>query len=161
MRVYTRIMLRSDRTFDLVTCARIGANCTHFNLRKASRVVSQLFDEVFRDAGIRGTQFGLLAGIYWSGTATLTQLARLLATDRTTLTRNLSLLRAHGLVVTARGRDRRARAVAITPRGRRALARALPYWEKAQSRIVRRLGLKQWRKLMEALGAIVRLGASI
>jgi DNA-binding MarR family transcriptional regulator len=153
-------MSRTAPAFDLVTCARIGANCTMFNLRKASRVATQLADEVFRDAGIRGTQFGLLAGIYWSGTATLTQLARSLAMDRTTLTRNLSLLRRQGLVATTRASDRRARAVALTPRGRRALSRALPYWEKAQSRIVRRLGVKEWRKLMHGLRAIVRLGAA-
>jgi DNA-binding MarR family transcriptional regulator len=152
-------MPRANPAFDLVTCARVGANCTMFNLRKASRVITQLSDEIFRGAGIRGTQFGLLAGIYWRGTTTLTELARLLAMDRTTLTRNLRPLRAQGLVVTAQGRDRRARAVTITPRGRQALAKALPYWEKMQSDLVRRLGKAQWRKLMDSLGAIVRLGA--
>ena len=153
-------MPRASHEFDLVTCARIGANCSLFNLRKASRVVTQLYDESFRDAGIRGTQFALLAGIYWSGTATLTDLARLLAMDRTTLTRNLKPLRMNHLVTTAAGRDRRARAVTITPRGRRALARALPFWERAQARFVRRLGSHQWKLLMESLAATVRLGTS-
>lgn len=161
MRVYTRIMSRGARPFDLAACAHIGANCTLFNLRKASRVVTQFYDESFRGARLRGTQFALLAGIYWRGTATLTELARLLAMDRTTLTRNLRPLRTRGLIFTVPGRDRRSRSVAITARGRRALSMAFPRWQKAQSRFVRRLGRSQWRKLMHSLRAAVRLGDSV
>ncbi|HKO05693.1 MAG TPA: MarR family winged helix-turn-helix transcriptional regulator [Candidatus Acidoferrales bacterium] len=159
MRVYTRIMTRQGRKFDLLTCSRIGATCSLFHLRKAARVVTQIYDDVFKDSGIRGTQFALLAGIYWSGTATLTELGKLLAMDRTTLTRNFGPLRKRGLIGTVRSADRRARAVALTPRGHAALAKALPYWAKAQNRVVSGLGEKKWRKLMAGLADMVRLGA--
>jgi DNA-binding MarR family transcriptional regulator len=152
-------MSRQRRKFDLLTCARIGATCSLFNLRKAARVVTQIYDDVFKDSGIRGTQFALLAGIYWSGTATLTELGKLLSMDRTTLTRNFGPLRKHGLIGTVRSADRRARAVALTPRGHAALAKALPYWAKAQARVVSGLGEKKWRKLMDGLADTVRLGA--
>jgi DNA-binding MarR family transcriptional regulator len=81
----------------------------------------------------------------------VTELAAILAMDRTTMTRNLKLLRDRGLVESDR--------IALTSKGRKAAAAALPLWEKAQAGIVKGLGEWRWAALLselEATRALVR-----
>ncbi len=132
-------------------------NCACFNLRKAARAVTQLYDEVLAPTGLRGTQFPILAVLAAAGAATMTELADALVMDRTTLTRNLKPLLDRGLVERGEGEDRRQRPIAITPAGRDALGRALPLWEKAQARIVGGLGAARWKGMVGDLNAAIRL----
>lgn len=67
-------------------------DCIGFNLRKATRSISQFYDELLRPVGIRGTQYSLLVSLQMSGAITVTQLAENVVMDRTTLTRNLEVL---------------------------------------------------------------------
>ena len=131
--------------------------CACFNLRKAARAVTQLYDEVLAPSGLRGTQFSVLAVISAAGPATMTDLADTLVMDRTTLTRNLKPLLGRGLVERGEGEDRRQRPIAITAAGREALDQALPLWEKAQARIAGGLGAARWKGMVEDLNTAIRL----
>ncbi len=131
--------------------------CACFNLRKAARAVTQLYDEVLAPSGLRGTQFSVLAVISAAGPATMTDLADTLVMDRTTLTRNLKPLLGRGLVERGEGEDRRQRPIAITPAGRDALGQALPLWEKAQARIAGGLGAARWKGMVGDLNEAIRL----
>ena len=131
--------------------------CACFNLRKAARAVTQLYDEVLAPSGLRGTQFSVLAVISAAGPATMTDLADTLVMDRTTLTRNLKPLLDRGLVERGEGEDRRQRPIAITPAGRDALGQALPLWEKAQARIAGGLGAARWEGMVKDLNTAIRL----
>lgn len=111
------------------------ATCVCFNLRKAARAVTQLYDAVLRPSGLRVTQFSVLAVLARTGALTQSRLAQATVTDRTTLTRNLRLLEAKGLIRVARGADRREREVGLTEPGRKALAKAYPLWREAQARM--------------------------
>src|SRR2546428_13079260 len=66
--------------------------CVCSTLRMVSRAVTQLYDDILRPSGLRGTQFSILATIARSGEATLRQLEPALALDHTTLTRALTPL---------------------------------------------------------------------
>jgi len=134
--------------------------CACFNLRKASRAVTQLFDEVLQPTGLRVTQLSLLVGISIAGSIPITQLAERLVMDRTTLARNLKPLEKQGLIKIALGVDRRTRVVEITERGRKALMRAIPLWEKAQAHIVKGLGEGPWQDLLARLSATVEVALS-
>ena len=134
-----------------------GRACACGNLRKAARAVTQLFDEALRPAGLRATQFGILAATMAMGPLTVTKLADVTVTDRTTLTRNLKLLAKKGLIRIQTGNDRREREVTLTDRGREALAKGYPFWQKAQTRVVKGLGEEQWKSLREGLSAVVSL----
>jgi len=127
------------------------ANCTGLNLRKATRAVSQLYDETLAPTGLRGTQFSVLAATAKNGPLAMSALADRLVTDRTTLTRNLRPLEARGLLAVIAGEDRRERLVTITPAGEKALKAARPYWRKAQAHMVDGLGQGQWRELLSGL----------
>lgn len=130
--------------------------CTCFNLRKATRVVTQLFDEELHASGLRATQFTLLVAVRLFGTATITELAETLVTDRTTLTRNLKPLKHQKLLTIKAGEDRRTRTVTLTAKGQEKLSQALPLWNQAQKRVVSYLGLNRWDSLMKNLRGTVK-----
>ncbi len=136
---------------------KLPANCTCFNLRKAARAVSHAYDEALKPSGLRGTQFSLLVVVRDRGPAGITELAKAMVMDRTTLTRNLKPLLARGLLEVVDGADRRRRPIAVTDPGRDAIARALPLWQQAQTRIAGGLGKARWAGLIADLDETVRI----
>jgi DNA-binding MarR family transcriptional regulator len=114
--------------------------CTCDRLRKLTRRLTQHYDAHLAPAGLRVTQFSLLAHLQRAGPTTISALAELLDMDRTTLTRNLAPLEDAGLVAVQPGADARTRAVAVTERGREAWREARPYWRRAQDEVERLLG---------------------
>ncbi len=135
--------------------ADVATVCACLNTRRAARAVTQQYDELLRPAGIRATQFSLLAPAAVLGPVNLTALADAVGMDRTTLTRNLSLLEREGLVRVEAGSDLRTREVSVTPKGRKTLDRAIPLWERAQSRMAEALGPARLNRLMADLDAAV------
>ena len=84
-----------------------GAACACFNLRKAARAITQLFDASYRDLGLKTTQLSVLNALHELGTATINQLASILMVDRTTLSRNLGPLEKNKLIIIESGADQR------------------------------------------------------
>ncbi len=130
-------------------------SCACFNLRKVTRAVTQLYDELLLPAGLRVMQFSLLVAVQMAGPVGVTHLAEITVMDRTTLTRNLELLQKQGLIEVAAGADRRSRIVTITPEGNAAIAEALPFWKKAQSHVVNSLGQERWADMLTDLRELV------
>lgn len=131
------------------------SQCTCFNLRKASRSVTQMFAGYMQPTGLGPTQFSLLAVLARRGSLSINELADGLVMDRTTLTRNLRPVERQGLVKILPGEDRRTRIVALTRRGRATYERALPLWREAQKEIIERLGGKRWSALLNDLSAAI------
>ncbi|HEX3036992.1 MAG TPA: MarR family winged helix-turn-helix transcriptional regulator [Thermodesulfobacteriota bacterium] len=131
--------------------------CACFNLRKATRVITQLYDKALRPTGLRATQFSLLVAVKMFGQVTVTRLAKMGVMDRTTLTRNLKPLEKQGLINIESGEDKRERVVTITPKGIETLAKALPLWEKAQTRVIKGLGQERWSSVLNNLSEMVSL----
>jgi DNA-binding MarR family transcriptional regulator len=121
--------------------------CTCGRLRRATRAVTQLYDDAMAPAGLRVTQFSLLQTLAREGPLTISALASRKLLDRTALSRNLEPLVAAGLVEVIRGRDARTKQVAISRKGSAALRAAEPYWLRAQKDVARRIG----RDRLEAL----------
>ena len=131
--------------------------CAAGNLRRTSRALTQLYDELLQPSGLRVTQFSLLVNIGREEQATIGRLAELLIMDRTTLTRNLRVLEKDGLIATVDDGDKRTHAVRLTAKGERALVKALPLWEQAQTRIVSGVGEEKFRGLLKDLSALAEL----
>lgn len=131
--------------------------CVCFNIRKAARAISQLYDDVLRPSGLRVTQFSILAVTRRLGPVTVTRLAEETVTDRTTLTRNLKILAQQKLIRINPGHDRREREVTLTDRGGAALAQAYPFWKKIQAQVTQRLGPDRYRRLLSDLRATLAL----
>jgi DNA-binding MarR family transcriptional regulator len=111
---------------------RACRQCLCTAARRRSRELTRAFEKAMRGAGLRGTQFSLMATLVQTGPMPLTRLADLLGLERTTLTRNLRPLIRDGLLRIDEGEDRRVRRAAITPKGAEAARRAYPFWKKAQ-----------------------------
>lgn len=132
-----------------------GRFCACFGLRKASRAVTQYYDAALRPAGLRATQFSMLAVLADSEPLTIHDLADRLVADRTTLTRNLKPLERQGLITVSRGADKRSRRVAISAKGIDTLKTALPLWQKAQDTIVSGIGDGRFLGLLTELDMAV------
>ncbi|NJL37207.1 MAG: winged helix-turn-helix transcriptional regulator [Leptolyngbyaceae cyanobacterium RM1_406_9] len=135
----------------------VPASCTCFSLRKATRVITQFFDERLQSSGLLVNQFTLLAALSQAGSPTMKALAQILVMDRTTLTRNLKPLQRQGLIAIEPGQDQRERIVTLTAAGQSALVQAFPLWKAAQQQVVERLGTEQWQMLLFGLANTVSL----
>ena len=129
-------------------CFEMGRSCACANLRKAARLVTQLYDESIRPSGLRGTQFALLMAVKGLGPVTVTKLAQSTMMDRTTLGRNLRPLEKRRLIRIMAGEDQRVREITLTDQGLEALMKALPFWKKAQSHMIEGLGEERLNTLL-------------
>src|SRR5260370_27972691 len=105
--------------------------CACQNLRRLSRVVTRIYDQELRRAGLEITQFGLLTALAAVGEANQKRLSAGFAMDSTTLTRTLGLLRRQGWVRVRHGKDRRERLFPLTRAGQPPNAGAPPPWGAA------------------------------
>jgi DNA-binding MarR family transcriptional regulator len=135
----------------------VNASCADANLRRATRAVTQLYDQILAPTGLQTTQFTLLVACAVAGSVPITTLADALVMDRTTVARNLQPLEARGLVRVAAGKDRRVRMVMLKDKGYATLEKALPLWQEAQTQVIEGFGEKRLNNLLHDLSAIVKL----
>jgi DNA-binding MarR family transcriptional regulator len=128
--------------------------CACQNLRRVTRVVTRIYDQELRKAGLEITQFGLLTALAATGEANQKQLSAGFAMDSTTLTRTLGLLLKQGWVRVKRGKDRRERLFRLTQGGKRKMAEAQGYWEQAEQRLRKKLGDKGWKSMQQTVSRI-------
>jgi DNA-binding MarR family transcriptional regulator len=109
--------------------------CNCLALRQAARRVTRFYDAFLFPAGMRTTQFSILAKLRQRGPLTITALAAEMVTDRTTLGRNIQPLQHKGLVAVASGRrDHRSKELRLTETGLERLRAAGAPWREAQQR---------------------------
>lgn len=108
------------------------SKCTCFAVRRTARALTQMYDAALAPAGIRSTQYTILATIGERTDISVHDLANTMVMDRTTMGRNLRLLERDGLVViNVAGSDRRRRDIALTRKGKMLLEGAYPLWKHA------------------------------
>lgn len=151
--IYTYIVVGDINLKNLEGCSE----CTCFNLRKASRIITQLFDKAMQPSGLRGTQFSVLTMLFLLGPVTVTVLSKNLLMDRTTVTRNLMPLEQQGFIIVKAGKDLRTRTVKLTNTGVKTLEKAFPLWSNTQSKIIDKLGKKRFKSLIRSLSGISSL----
>jgi DNA-binding MarR family transcriptional regulator len=106
-------------------------------MRKATRRMTQLYDDALTPAGLRSTQYAILEELRSKADAppSMGELAEILVLDRSALGHNLRPLERDGLIaLVAADADRRLRRVVLTKMGRAKLAQARPAWKLAQDR---------------------------
>jgi DNA-binding MarR family transcriptional regulator len=117
--------------------------------RRASRMLTQLYEEELRPTGLRVTQFTILQTLSLAGEVTQGKLGQILAMDSTTLTRTLFTMGRHGWIAKTRGEDRREWRMRLSKAGETQFKDALPHWERAQTKSRRQLGDELSRDLMK------------
>ncbi len=129
-------------------------NCACFNVRKTARVLTQEYDQFITPSGLKTTQFTALAVINRLGPIMMTDLAKAMEIERTSLTRNLKLIEQNGFITTRPGEDARSRIVEITGAGKEKLEEAQVLWKGIQSRIVENFGEERFAFLRDELAAL-------
>ena len=131
-------------------------DCICLAVRQAARHVTQSYDQFLSPAGLRTTQFSILAKLKRKGPMTINALAAELVMDRTTLGRNILPLERDGLIsIEPLASDRRSKALHLTKAGDKRLEAARTGWVKAQARFESAFGGKRTSELRELLRAVV------
>lgn len=125
--------------------------CACSRLRRATRAVTQLYDDALEPVGLRVTQLSLLRTLQREGTLRIGELAARNLLDRTALSRNLDPLVERKLVAIVAGRDARTRQVTLTRQGTAAIAAAAPHWDRAQREVARHIGRERLDGLYDVL----------
>src|SRR6202045_1598607 len=74
------------------------SDCNCLAVRQAARYITQFYDRYLGAAGLRTTQYGILARLKRQGPMSINTLAAELVVDRTTLGRNIRPLERDGLI---------------------------------------------------------------
>jgi DNA-binding MarR family transcriptional regulator len=128
--------------------------------KRVDRVVTRIYGQELRKAGLEITQFGLLTALAATGEANQKRLSAGFAMDSTTLTRTLGLLLKQGWVRVSRGKDRRERLFRLTQGGKRKMAEA-QWWERAEQRLRTKLGDEGWKSMRQAVSRITEAAMAL
>jgi len=126
--------MRDDLPLSVTLEVRDRCLCLH--VQRAARALARRFDDALRPFGLTSGQFSLLVSLNRPAAPTISEIAQLLAMDRTTLTANLKPLERRGLLkIVVDEKDRRNRRLQLTEAGRDALAAAVPVWRQVHDDI--------------------------
>ena len=128
--------------------------CACQNLRRLARIVTRIYEQELRKAGLEVSQFGLLMALAATGETNQKSLSAGFAMDSTTLTRTLGLLRKRGWVRVRRGKDRRERLFALTRTGKERLRQGQPYWRRAEEQLRQQIGEQAWKRMAETVALV-------
>lgn len=130
--------------------------CNCAALREAARHVSQLYDHHLAAAGLRNTQFTILAELRRSGPISINALARNMVMDRTTLGRNILPLQRRRLIIARRSRgDARSKELELTAAGAARLEAGIAAWSRAQEQFEAQLGASRSLELRQLLRVVI------
>ena len=130
--------------------------CMCLAVRQAARHVTQAYDQFLAPAGLRTTQFSILAKLKRNGPMSINAWAADMVMDRTTLGRNILPLARDGLItIEPVPSDRRSKELHLAKLGEKRFAAACQGWITAQSRFESTFGSKRTSELRALLRAVV------
>jgi DNA-binding MarR family transcriptional regulator len=131
-------------------------DCNCFAVRSAARHITQFYDQFLAPAGLRTTQYSILAKLNRRGPLTINGLAKEMVMDRTTLGRNIQPLERDGLIRTEQiASDLRAKELHLTKAGEKRLQEASAAWSRAQAQFEKGFGADRSAELRALLRAVV------
>jgi DNA-binding MarR family transcriptional regulator len=154
MRIHTRMRNVSE------LAQQISTECIGFRVRRASRVLSKLYDEELRPLGLQHSQLPILVAVASRGErgVPMTMLAAGLQLDQTTLSRSVRPLEKSGLLRVARSpKDKRARILFLTAEGERVIRLVFPAWQRVLKRVTKTLGDSAMADLHARLDQVIAL----
>jgi len=125
-------------------------------VRQAARYITQFYDQHLAAAGLRTTQYGILAKLKRHGPMSINALAAQRGAVHHQLGRNVQPLERDSLIVIEPDpEDRRSRILRLTRTGERRFERAHKGWAEAQRRFEDAYGGKQASELRRSLRAVI------
>lgn len=131
--------------------------CLAHSLRRADRVISQLYNDHLAPLGLRITQFSVLRALHYLSSTTATQIQDVLTMEQATISRALKPLIRDGYVNVAEGSNKREKFLSLSATGQQLYQQALVPWQQAQAEIRSKLGPDIDRTLIELSQQIVAI----
>jgi DNA-binding MarR family transcriptional regulator len=121
--------------------------------RKASRRLTQFYDDALAPCGLRSTQYSIFSELTrFAAPPTLAELASALVSDRSAVGHNLRpLIRDGYLALEPGAEDRRERRIVLTPQGQSKYHEARALWQTAQNEFLAVYGKDHSESLRAAL----------
>jgi len=134
----------NDVYTSFMTSATVPVPCACTSIKKLSRVLGRVYDAALADSPMNVTQLAVLRCVGRRTGEPLMHVAEELKMDRSSLYRALDPMVRDGWVKITSGIDARSRTAVITTKGDRILKKAGQQWERVQTRVVERFGLREW-----------------
>ena len=115
-------------------CHEIARSCIASRVRRLSRIITSVYDEVLRPLGITLNQLNILVFLSHKENSSLSQIAEDLKLEISTASRNLNRLRKSGAIEVQEGKDARVREFRVSKKGKQLIVKAFPAWRKAQKK---------------------------
>lgn len=131
--------------------------CLAHSLRRADRVVTQLYNEYLAPLDIRSTQFSVLKALHILGSTTASQIQETLVMEQATISRALKPLVRDGYIAVGEGANKREKALSLTPQGKKLYQQALGPWREAQKKLRKIIGQGQDDLLIQLSQQIVSI----
>jgi DNA-binding MarR family transcriptional regulator len=131
--------------------------CNCLNIRRASRAVTHFYDKILEPSGLTISQLSLLRNLKRVEPVSISDLAKVIRIDRTTLNRNMKPLMDSGFITIYPGQDPRTRQIAITEKGIAVLDSAWLLWGKAQESVKDYMGEDDLAVLVKLLSKLEAL----
>jgi DNA-binding MarR family transcriptional regulator len=129
--------------------------CSNSALKRATRQLGQLYDDVIDASGLRGTQYTLMTQIHMNSGSSLKVLAENMVMDLSALGHTLKPLIRDGLVeLVPDEKDRRVKRTRLTEAGIEKWQEATRLWREAHQRFEHLLGQEQAKALRDTLNLI-------
>ncbi|KNZ43493.1 MarR family winged helix-turn-helix transcriptional regulator [Acetobacterium bakii] len=124
--------------------------CNCLNMRRASLAITEIYDHYLKSCHLSVSQFSILKHVHAMEPVSVSELARGIRLDRTTLVRNLKPLEQQGLIHDMSQSGTRNRQLCLTVAGNDKLEKAHVYWNQAQDQIEAQLGQED-TQILQAL----------
>ncbi|MEM8552178.1 MAG: MarR family transcriptional regulator [Pseudomonadota bacterium] len=121
--------------------------CTCLRLRRIARQITSVYDGALEAHGVSIVTYAVLSALNAAAPLTLSALADMVGTDRTTLSRTVERMRSAGLVAACPGDDRRERRLSLTEHGKATFRAARASWLETAAQLEERYGASRLESL--------------
>lgn len=126
--------------------------CNCFAVRQAARYLTKLYERHLSGAQLTSAQFTILAALEEAGELTMTELAKLMVMDRTTLVRAMKPLQQEALIVSQPSvADTRRLIFSLSAAGVKRLKKGFALWSNAQQEFEAEIGPGEAARLRREL----------
>lgn len=134
--------------------------CLALSIRKADRVISQIYSDYLSPLGLKSTQFTVLRALHILGSTTAKQLREALVMEQATVSRALKPLIRDAYIVASEGEDKREKLLALSKEGQALYKEGEKLWLQAQTFLKNELGTGSEEALLSLSEKIVTLKTS-
>jgi DNA-binding MarR family transcriptional regulator len=131
--------------------------CYCLNMRRASHSITEYYNNILAPCNINLNQFSLLKNVKRMEPVNVSDLAKALRLDRTTMVRNIKVLEENEYITDISHNGSRNRQLQLTEKGNNVLNESMILWNKAQDNILEYLGEENINILTNLLSKIENL----